>query len=62
MSARLAARSGAAAAEPIHPPLGGGDAVAEVITTARYGSAGTFINKPQVSEVPNSAVRDHIWL
>lgn len=34
----------------------------EVITTARYGSAGTFINKPQVSEVPNSAIGNHIWL
>lgn len=41
---------------------GRGDAAAEVITTARYGSAGTFINKPQVSEVPNSAVGNHIWL
>lgn len=36
--------------------------VAEVITTARYGSAGAFINKPQVSEVPNSAIGNHIWL
>lgn len=41
---------------------GRGDDVAEVITTARYGSAGTFINKPQVSEVPNSAIGNHIWL
>lgn len=35
---------------------------AEVITPARYGSAGTFINEPQVSEVPKPAIGNHIWL